>query len=132
LRERSHGDLVDWDYESLKTVLKSLWDHSLAERLYLIIDAVDESDYNDRRDILELLFGLCSETKYCVVKVFVASRPVVLLERNISKYHFIRLQDQTKSDISNFACSFLRRLEFTDFLEKAAEYIVENAQGVFL
>jgi ankyrin repeat domain-containing protein 50 len=129
LRERGHSDQ---EYESFKKLLLSLSDHSPAKRLYLIIDAVDESDDNDRRDILELLFDLCSQTKYCVVKVFVASRPVALLDRNISNFHFIRLQDHTKSDISNFARYFLNRLEFTGFLERAAEYIVENAQGVFL
>jgi len=39
------------------------------ERLYLIIDAVDESDDKDRRDILQLLFDLCSRRKHCVLKV---------------------------------------------------------------
>ena len=52
------------DYESLKRILLSLQDHSLAERLSLIIDAVDESDDKDKRNILNLLFNLCSETKY--------------------------------------------------------------------
>lgn len=133
LRERDRGDLVKWDYDSLKTVLLSLRDHTLVKRLYLIIDAVDESDDKDRRDILDLLFRLCAETKYCVVKVFAASRPVGLLERYNSEFHnFIRLQDQTKSDISRFAGSFLKRLEITSFLDQATKYIVENAQGVFL
>ena len=133
LQERGRGDLVEWRYESFQKILLSLRDHSSAKRLYLIIDAVDESDDKDRRDILELLFRLCSETKYCVVKVFVASRPVAVLERRIGEFHnFIRLQDETKSDISKFASSFLERLEFTGFLEQATEYIVKHAQGVFL
>jgi hypothetical protein len=132
LRERGDSDLVEQEYKSLKELLLSLSYHSLAKRLYLIIDAVDESNDRDRRDILELLFNL-SQTKYCVVKIFVASRPVTLLDRNISKFNFIRLQDKTKSDISNFAQSFLNRLGFANyFIEKAAKYIVENAQGVFL
>jgi ankyrin repeat domain-containing protein 50 len=133
LQERGRGDLVEWHYKSFQKILLSLRDHSSAKRLYLIIDAVDESDDKDRRDILELLFRLCSETKYCVVKVFIASRPVAVLERRIGEFHnFIRLQDETKSDISGFASSFLKRLEFTSFLEQATEYIVEHAQGVFL
>jgi hypothetical protein len=133
LQERSRSNLLEWHYESFKRILLSLRDHLPAKRLYLIIDAVDESDNNDRREILGLLFRLCSETKYCVVKVFVASRPVAVLERRISEFHnFIRLQDETKSDIARFAGSFLKDLEFTGFLEQATEYIVEHAQGVFL
>jgi ankyrin repeat domain-containing protein 50 len=133
LQERSCGGCVDWHYKSLKRVLSSLWDYSLAERLYLIIDAVDESDEKDRRDILNLLFNLCSKSKYCIVKVFIASRPVGQVELRRSEFHnFIRLQDMTKSDISSFACSFLSGLNLSCFLTQATEYIVENAQGVFL
>jgi ankyrin repeat domain-containing protein 50 len=133
LRNRGNGDLIAQHYELLKEVLLSLRDHSPAERLYLIIDAVDESEDDDRRTILNLLFDLCSNTKYCVLKIFVASRPLGLLDSQRSKFHsFIRMQDQTKSDISGFAASFLKRLEFTSFLEQATKYIVEHAQGVFL
>jgi ankyrin repeat domain-containing protein 50 len=133
-RVQRHRDLrVDWDYASLKKVLKSLQDHSAAKRLYLIIDAVDESEDHDRRDILNMLFELCSKTKYCIVKAFVASRPVGQLELRRSQFHnFIRLQDETKSDISSFARSLLGGLNLTHVLAQAAEYIVENAQGVFL
>lgn len=132
-RERGHDDLTEWDYESLKTLLSSLSNHSPRKRLYLIIDAVDESDDGDRRDILNLLFDLCLNTNYCVVKAFIASRPVSQSKRSISKFHnIITLQDETKSDISRFASSFLKELEFTGFLDQAMEYIVEKAQGVFL
>ena len=132
LQERGRGDVVKWHYDSLKRVLLSLCDYSPAERLYLIIDAVDESNDKDRREILELLFSLCLKTKNCVVKVFVASRPVGTLESRIDELNFIRLQDQTKLDIFRFASDFLKRLKFTGFLDKAMQYIVDNAQGVFL
>ena len=125
---------ITWNYESLKTVLKSLQDYPLERRLYLIIDAVDESEENDRRDVLKLLFELCSKTKYCVAKVFVASRPVgeLDLRLSLSNHNFIRLQDETKRDISSFTRSFLDGLNLTHVLARATEYIVENAQGVFL
>jgi hypothetical protein len=131
--ESGLDDLVDWSYESLKRVLLSLGDHPDPERLYLIIDAVDESNDEDRRSILNLLLNLCSGPGRCVVKVFIASRPVVQLEHRINEIHnFIRLQDETKSDISNFAYSFLKPLNFTGLLDRTKEYIVEHAQGVFL
>ncbi|KAH8696888.1 hypothetical protein GQ44DRAFT_633885, partial [Phaeosphaeriaceae sp. PMI808] len=132
--QRRHESRVAWGYESLKTVLNSLQDYPLERRLYLIIDAVDESDENDRRDVLKLLFELCSKTEHCTVKVFVASRPVGELDLRISLSHhnFIRLQDETKRDISSFARSFLKGLNLTHVLARATKYIVENAQGVFL
>jgi NACHT domain len=135
LQKLSHSDLVEWHYESLKKVLSSLQDHPKAERLLLTIDAIDESDDEDRRDILKLLFNLCSNSKCCVVKVFIASRPVAELEHNMSKFHnLIRLQEETALDIKDFALSFLGPdLNFTgDLLYQATSYIVEQAQGVFL
>ncbi|KAH7176231.1 hypothetical protein EDB81DRAFT_751619 [Dactylonectria macrodidyma] len=120
LQEGGGVGLVEWGYGSLKRVLSSLQDYSRPERLYRIIDAVDESDDNNRREILDLLFRICSETKNCVVKALVASRPVAALERRISGFHsFIRLQDETMSDIFRFANSFLERVEFPNFLEQA-------------
>ena len=133
-RRKPHGNTrVSWDYESLKRVLQSLQDYSLERRLYLIIDAVDESEENDRYNVLELLFDLCSQTENCITKVFIASRPVEELEaRKRQSYNFIRLQDETKSDISNFAHSFLASLQLRDVLVQAEQYIVKNSQGVFL
>ncbi|KAF2175014.1 ankyrin [Zopfia rhizophila CBS 207.26] len=132
--QRRREPRVAWHYKSLKTVLKSLQDYPLARRLYLVIDAVDEFEENDRRDVLKLLFELCSKIKYCIAKVFVASWPVGELDLCISQSHhnFIRLQDETKRDISTFARSFLDGLNLTHVLAQATEYIVENAQGVFL
>ncbi|CVK85250.1 uncharacterized protein FPRN_06873 [Fusarium proliferatum] len=127
------GGLVSWDYLSLKNLLSSLRDYAEQERFYLIIDAVDESDDKDRREILDLLLGICSETKVCFIKVFMASRPVAALERRISEFHsFIRLQDETQSDIFNFASAFLQRVDFPQFVDQARRYMVENANGVFL
>lgn len=138
LQDRDYSGPVKWDYESLKRVLSSLSDFSPAKRLYLIIDAVDESDEDDRREILNLMFNLCSESKDCVVKIFLASRPIGVLQKyhaskfSDSKFLSIKLQDQTKSDIARFADSFLKDLEFSSFLKLATEYIVKNAHGVFL
>ena len=130
LQERSHFDFVERHYRSLKNVLLSLRDHPRAEQLYLIIDAMDESDNKDRREILQLLFDLCSGSKHCVIKVFVASRPVTQLEYRSSEFHnFIRLQDETKPDILRFASSCLKDLNFTSFLERATEYIVKHLRG---
>jgi Cdc6-like AAA superfamily ATPase len=44
-----------WPYDSLRKILLSFKMHPAKERLYLIVDAVDESDDDDRHDIIELL-----------------------------------------------------------------------------
>lgn len=119
-----------WDYTSLKRTLGSLQDYySTTKRFYFIIDAVDESEDADRRSILSLLYDLCSKMKYCIIKILIASRPVTQLEARRDQFlNVIRLQDETMLDISNFANSLLDGLELT----REIEYIIENAQGVFL
>jgi energy-coupling factor transporter ATP-binding protein EcfA2 len=126
-----------WPYESLLKVLLSFGDHAIPGRLYLIIDAMDESNDNskDRRNILQVLFDLCSKKNGCIVKVFITSRPIGVLEHRIEQFHnFIRLQDETRDDIISFANSFLGPdLKLTgDLLQRATDYIVEHAQGVFV
>ncbi|QYS94974.1 Kinesin [Trichoderma simmonsii] len=124
---------VRWDYACLKRLLRSLQDYLTTNRFYLIIDAVDESDEIDRRDILNLFYELCSKMSHCVVKIFIASRPVAQLEARRDQFlDFIRLQDETASDISNFTQSLLDGLDFHHHLTQAIEYILDNAQGVFL
>jgi hypothetical protein len=98
---------------------------------------VDESNDEDRRDILQRLVDLCSATEIrCIVEVFIASRPVVELDNKINECHnVIRLEAQNAEDISNFAWSALDNPAFdftSDILDIARSYIVEHAQGVFL
>ncbi|KAL7808677.1 hypothetical protein V8C26DRAFT_412845 [Trichoderma gracile] len=124
---------VDWDYDSLKRALRSLLDYPLPRPLYLIIDAVDESDEEDRRSIIKLLFEIAGKTTLGIVKIFVASRPVEQLDvrrQNINS--IIKLQAETLHDISRFARSILDGLNVSLLLDKATEYIINNANGVFL
>lgn len=132
---KNSSDHIKSHYESLKNILRSIGNYPTKERLYLLIDAVDESSDEDRQDILQLLFKLCSNNHCSIIKVFVASRPVVELESLIRKSHtVIRMQDENRPDIQNFVHSFLS-LELDlpqNLLHQAEEYIVANAQGVFL
>ena len=126
-----------WSYDSLKGILLSLTkNHPVRERLYLIVDAMDESDDGERIDVIKFLHGLCSASGQCIVKVFVASRPIVGLSGHSAKSDkVIRLQDVNSSDIRKFAGSFLGGSEINfphSIARPAAEYITENAQGVFV
>ena len=137
-REASQGgEHPEWCYESLKRILLSLTkNHPLSERLYLIVDAMDESDDGERADVIKFLRELCAAGGPCIVKVFVASRPIVGLSGHSTKNQkVIRLQDVNYSDILRFTASFLGSPELDlppDIAHSAAGYITENAQGVFV
>ena len=137
-REASQGDKSpEWSFEALKVTLRSLTkNHPLCERLYLIVDAMDESDDGERTDVVKFLRELCAAEGPCIVKVFVASRPIVELSGHPKKNQkVIRLQDVNYSDILRFTASFLDSPELNipaAIARSATEYITENAQGVFV
>jgi len=137
LEQQRYNDLPAWHYEALKRVLLSIGDHPRVGRLYLylVVDAVDESSDKDRCNILRLLFQLCAKAR-CIIKVFVASRPVVELDHQMARFQksgVIRMQDMNVSDIRSFVDSFLPEMDLPSHIhEQATEYIVAHAQGVFL
>jgi len=124
-----------WSYDSLKKILLSFKEHPVKERLHLIIDAMDESDATDRRDIIQLLLQICTTKKCCIVKVFVASRPIAWLSHRILDIkNIIKLQDENKPDILKFTESFLdEELKLSTISHKdIKDYIIHHAQGVFV
>jgi hypothetical protein len=124
-----------WPYESLQHILSSLASHPFTKRLYLILDAMDESEENDRRKIIELLCQLCAKSQSCIVKIFLASRPTSQFMHEVKKgHHVIRLQDENEKDISEFARYFLGpKLGLPrNILNEATKYILQNAQGMFV
>jgi len=134
-RNFRRGNLSEWPYDSLKRVLSSFADHPRAKQLYLILDAMDESEEDDRRGIIQLLCKLCSKKNPCNIKVFLASRPLAELQHRIEdSHHVLRMQDVNKDDIFRFADDFLNRdLKLTGkIFRETRSYIAENAQGVFL
>jgi len=137
-RETGDDGLSDPEvpYGALKDVLRSIGKHDGREQIYLLIDAVDESTDEDRRSVLQLLFDLCSNNNRCIIKAIVASRPIVELEALIRKSQAsVRMQDVNHSDIKKFVRSFLgSELQLAEGALRQAteEYILENAQGVFL
>jgi hypothetical protein len=134
-RNVRRGEFSEWPYDSLKKVLSSFTDHPSTKPLYLILDAMDESEENDRRDIIQLLFRLCSKESLGNIKAFLASRPLAELHHRLQEtHHVIKMQDENTDDISRFAEDFLtRNLKLTGkILHEARDYITEHAQGVFV
>jgi len=128
-------DFSEWPYDSLKNVLSSFADHPSTEPIYLILDAMDESEDGDRRDVIQLLCRLCAKENPCNIKAFLASRPLAELNHRIQEsHHVIKMQDENTGDISRFADDFLTRdLKLTGkILNEAREYITKHAQGVFV
>ncbi|KAF8540115.1 hypothetical protein BDD12DRAFT_777518, partial [Trichophaea hybrida] len=129
------GTSFKWPYDSLKKILQFIIrDHPIEARLYFIVDAIDESDDTDRRNIIWLLRQLCSTKTPCKVKIFLASRPIAGLSYHAGETRVIELQNENKRDIWNFAESFLGpELELpSNILRQATDYVVEHAQGVFV
>ncbi|KAF8538262.1 hypothetical protein BDD12DRAFT_649380, partial [Trichophaea hybrida] len=124
-----------WPYTSLQQILSSLAYHPFTKHLYLVLDAMDESEETDRSKIIDLLCRLCAESQSCIIKVFLASRPVPQIKNRVkASCYVIRLQDENEKDISNFARSFLGPdLNLPpEIIRQATEYIVKKAQGVFV
>jgi len=121
-----------WSYDSLKEILLSFMKHPVKERLHLIIDAMDESDDTEKCNIIQLLLEICTTRTFCIVKVFVASRPIARLNRRVSDIkNFIKLQDENKPDILKFTESFLLKHSTMPHMD-IKDYIMRNAQGVFV
>jgi hypothetical protein len=133
------GEPFRWPYNYLKEILLSLRDHPVEVRLYLIVDAVDESDDRDRLEIVQLLRQLCATKGPCLVKskVFIASRPITGLNHHaaeIANLKVITLQDVNEPYILRFTQSFLNtNLGLShDLVRQATEFIIQNARGVFI
>ncbi|KAF8533660.1 hypothetical protein BDD12DRAFT_913955 [Trichophaea hybrida] len=128
-RRRNHSE---WPYKSLQKVLSTFANHPPTKTIYLILDAMDESNDDERRKIIQLLCKLCLKENPCSIKVFLASRPVPELKHHIQEHPLvITLQDENKRDISGFAIGFLEKeVKLTGkILGEAAEYIIGNADG---
>ena len=138
--QQAHRDLEassGWAYAALKAVLKSCLNHPLKRSLFLVIDAMDESDENDRAEIVEFLRELSNPAgKRCVIKVFLASRPInEIYHVNLSGDQRIRLQDNNRVDIERYTHCILQKPIFhhySDIRGEVQDYIVQNADGVFL
>ena len=139
--EKQHGPNFDWPDMVLKQILRSLATHMASESfvLYLIVDALDESNEQDRASIIDTFRHISTISgSSCITKVLLASRPNVDIESVLERcHHMIKLQDENRADIDVFVSHFLKPIykdlgfKEHEFLS-AKEYIVKNSQGVFL
>jgi Cdc6-like AAA superfamily ATPase len=79
----------EWPYGYLKNILSSFASHPTTKPIFLILDAMDESEETDRYEITRLLCELCSPENPCSIKVFLARRPCAELNHLIHGGHFV-------------------------------------------
>ncbi|KFY33768.1 hypothetical protein V494_07314 [Pseudogymnoascus sp. VKM F-4513 (FW-928)] len=129
-----------YSYEGLKSVLKCLHEIDFTLAVFIIVDGMDESNNNDRVDVLKFLLGLTTTNPKspCTIKVCIASRP----ENNINSRlrlvpHHIRLQEENKGDIRAVIDGWIERMVSNsgcgeDTLLEVKDYITKYAVGVFM
>lgn len=135
-RKRSPGD---WSLDGLKGSLRlALRSINRTRNICIFLDGIDEFDQDDGvqqlLDFIEGLMGL-PRIKFCV-----SSRPEIHIERYLSQYDKLRLQDLTEEDMRIYVRDTLDR-EIGRFFphsikaEDIKEFhrlIIKKADGVFL
>ena len=127
-----------WEYEKLKGVLEACLDHRQKRTIFLVIDAMDESDDCYRNDTVQFLWVLSLATnKSCVVKILLASCPINEIHHvRIPVRQRIRLHEKNRDDIEKFTRHFLEKPIFrgceNGTREEIRNYIVDHAAGFFL
>jgi hypothetical protein len=96
-------NFISWSCEDLKTVFLNLATFDkFPLKTCFIIDAMDESDEEERTEILSLLPSACSEQDPCTIKSIIASRSshdVRIALVDLRNCHQIILENENRDDI---------------------------------
>ena len=128
-----------WEYQKLKRVLGACLNHPLERSIFLIIDAMDESDDRDRADIVNFLQEVSTPAeptdKRRIVKIFLSSRPINEIHPvYISADQRIRLQEKNGGDIEKYTHNLLKKPIFSHYSNARGEiedYIISMQTGFF-
>ncbi|EHK48503.1 hypothetical protein TRIATDRAFT_93965 [Trichoderma atroviride IMI 206040] len=151
LLDRSRGS-ISWTFKDLHNVFTSLGEfNDFPLTIYLVIDAMDESEQSERSDILLLLQHFCQNESACVIKCVLASRPEEDIKDNffyIRKSHnffHVVLEKKNEGDIKKFIKIAMCKVqdaylaqrpaltaEFEDMAAYATANLVSKARGVFM
>ena len=126
-----------WTNKRLKTALtRILKECSTSVAFCMFVDGLDELD----SDVTELLELLRSFSHMRNVKLCVSSRPEHILERHLSQYKKLRMQDLTYKDLKKYAegklWEYFRQQDYCDIGEDKISDLVRQltsqAHGVFV
>jgi Cdc6-like AAA superfamily ATPase len=98
---KTQGPHPEWSHKDLKSSLESLRDIQTQVKMYIIVDAMDESDKDQKPEILSLISTLCSSRSSCIFKGLIASRPELDIKGHLGKCHHITLEEENSQDIKN-------------------------------
>lgn len=128
---------LTWSLSVLSEAFNILMGHtSISRKHFLIVDGLDE--YEGNHTLLAEMFKKLATSPG--VKVCIASRPLVVFEKQFKALPQMRLQDITARDIERYVNSSLyqgKRLSWLKLnrptlAQELVEEIVEHADGVFL
>lgn len=132
---------TDWSVPELQSIFLQILS-SYERPVCIFIDGLDEVDPADGPlELLDLVeqFPRCRNTKLCL-----ASRPEPVLQRRLSAYPHLRLQDLTRADLDRYARDHIKltgAIDDEDTVNSSwssnapwhpIESIVVKAEGVFL
>ncbi|KAF8534841.1 hypothetical protein BDD12DRAFT_983623 [Trichophaea hybrida] len=127
-----HLKLLEKTFSIIKTKCR------LPLTIYVLIDAMDESDKPKREEILNLLSSVCdSEGSGLVMKILIASRPIPKITSVLKKYITITLEEETTKDIDRFTSKRMEEINkildaHTTKVQDIHHMIVKRSRGVFL
>jgi tetratricopeptide (TPR) repeat protein len=129
-------DQITWTYDDLKEVFAALaTSHEQSLQIYLIVDAIDESDKGQLSDILSLFHDRHrSSSPTSVIKTILASRPSELIEKKLTGSFNLLLEEENKNDIAVLVDAKLAFLHDSDdtLFQWAVKYLNDHSHGVFL
>jgi GTPase SAR1 family protein len=136
---KTQGPHPEWSHKDLKSSFESLRNIQTQVKMYIIVDAMDESDKDRKPEILSLISTLCSSRSSCIFKGLIASRPELDIKGHLGKCHRITLEEENSQDIKNVIIRDLGRIsdlaelrEPESELGEVRDYMIEHSHGVFL
>ncbi|KAH8151501.1 uncharacterized protein LAJ45_04122 [Morchella importuna] len=116
-RYRESNTGAAWSLENLKAILRACKKHPLQRTLYFIVDAIDESHFDQRHEIVKFLLdisGVLENDAGCVIKLIISSRPINEFQDQHYTGRRIVLQNYTEGDISKYMHFCLEQPEFAN------------------
>jgi hypothetical protein len=110
---------------------------TLLLKIYIIVDAMEESNEDRKPEILELLLEFCSSEGPGTFKCLIASRTHDDIWRLLCKCDHIILQEGNRQDIETVTTKGLKKLSENNIiprerLNRARNYLIKHCGGVFL
>ena len=117
----------DWTTKSLLAALENSLTGFQGERIFLMIDGLDEFE-DHHAELLDTILGLLDKS---YIKTCLASRPETAILVKLRNFPTLRLQDLNEQDISKFVWDKLRSYEDT-LTKELVTHLIRCAEGIFL